>query len=265
MSKQVGIIKLKGNMGGISFYQSEGADLARVANGPSRERILNDPAFQRTRENNKEFGGSATAAKALRLALNSAIHTVADPRLVSRLTKVFREILNSGTGPRGERTILLSANGHLILNLEFNKKDSLGNVFTAPYTVSNNIARTEGTVTIPNFLPANSVKAPPGATHFRLVHAIGAVSDFAFDPAVNHYEPLEPTANAIGAVSYSAMTALNVTVPVTFTLVTELPGPPTMTADTNGVQCLGIEFFQQINSVDYILAQSNCLRVVGVF
>ena len=59
MSKQKGLIKLEGNIGGISFYVSDGEYLARMANGPSKERIANDPAFKRTRENNKEFGGSA--------------------------------------------------------------------------------------------------------------------------------------------------------------------------------------------------------------
>jgi len=69
MSKQMGLIKLKGNIGGISFYKSGGEDLARVANGPSKERIANDATFQRTRENKTEFGGAATAAKALRMGL----------------------------------------------------------------------------------------------------------------------------------------------------------------------------------------------------
>ena len=79
MSKQVGLIKLKGNLGGVSFYQSEGTHLARMASGPSKERILNDQAFQRTRENNTEFGGSAMAAKAFRTSL-SGVQYMFDPR-----------------------------------------------------------------------------------------------------------------------------------------------------------------------------------------
>ena len=57
MSRQTGLIKLTGNIGGISFYKLGGEDLARVANGPSKERIEKDPSFVRTRENNMEFGG----------------------------------------------------------------------------------------------------------------------------------------------------------------------------------------------------------------
>jgi hypothetical protein len=39
MGRQVGLIKIKGNIGGVSFYKSDGQDLARVANGPSKEKI----------------------------------------------------------------------------------------------------------------------------------------------------------------------------------------------------------------------------------
>ena len=49
MGRQVGLIKVSGNIGGVSFYKSNGEDLARVANGPSKDKIQNDDAFIRTR------------------------------------------------------------------------------------------------------------------------------------------------------------------------------------------------------------------------
>ena len=56
MSKQKGIIKLVGNIGGMSFYTSNGEYLARTAGGPTKERIATGSNFVRTRENNAEFG-----------------------------------------------------------------------------------------------------------------------------------------------------------------------------------------------------------------
>jgi len=41
MSKQKGVIKLVGNIGGMSFYTSNGEYLARTAGGPTKERISN--------------------------------------------------------------------------------------------------------------------------------------------------------------------------------------------------------------------------------
>ena len=54
MAKQTGIIKLKGTIGDISFYKTTDGHLAREKGGVDGNRIANDPAFQRTRENGSE-------------------------------------------------------------------------------------------------------------------------------------------------------------------------------------------------------------------
>jgi hypothetical protein len=265
MSRQTGLIKLKGNIGGISFYRSEGEDLAKTANGPSKEKILSDPNFVRTRENNTEFGASATAAKALRLALVTAIQTMGDPRLPSRLTKLFKEINLKGTGVRGQRPITLSANRTMLENFEFNNGVSFSSVFNAPYTFTNNAARLQGTITIPAFLPGSYISAPSGATHFRLSQAIGVVSDYSFNAVTGRYDATDPLLNTLNGVAYSAVTALNSAAPVNFSLVASLAGTPTMTATTSVVQCFGIEFYQRVGATDYLLAQGNCMKTVKLF
>lgn len=265
MSRQSGLIRLDGKIGGISFYKAFGEDLAKTANGPSKERIASDPAFIRTRENNAEFGGSATAAKSLRLSLITALQTMADSRLASRLTKLFKEINAKGVGVRGQRPITVSANRTMLENLEFNINDSFSSIFNAPFSFSNAAGRANGTITVPAFLPGSFIHAPAGATHFRLVTAIGVVSDFIYNVSTGNYEPTDPTLNTLGGVTYGAVTSLTSTTPVTFTLVANLPGTVTMTPTTSVAQCVGIEFFQRIGTVDYLLAQSNCMKTVKLF
>ena len=265
MSKQTGLIRLDGNIGGISFYRTDGTDLAKVANGPSKDRIQNDPSFVRTRENNAEFGGSATAAKSLRLSLVTVVQTMGDARLASRLTKLFKEINSKGVGTRGQRPITLSANRVMLENFEFNAKNSFSSVFNAPFSFTNNATRLQGTITVPSFLPSSYIPAPAGATHFRLVSAIGVVSDYSYNTATGSYDPTDPTINLLNGVAYGAMTALNAAAPVTFSLVATLPGTPTMTATVSVVQCFGIEFFQRVGTVDYLLAQGNALKTVKLF
>ncbi len=265
MSRQTGLIKLKGNIGGISFYRSEGVDLAKTANGPSKEKIDNDPSFVRTRENNAEFGGSATAAKSVRIALVTAIQTMGDPRLASRLTRLFKEINLRGVGPRGQRPISLSANRTMLENFDFNSAVSFSSIFNAPFTFTNNAARLQGTINIPAFLPSSFIHAPEGATHFRLLTAIGVVSDYVYNITTAHYDPTDPLLNTLNNVTYSVTTALNVTTPVPFSLIATLPGAPVMTATTSVVQCVGIEFFQRVGTTDYLLAQDNCMKTVKLF
>jgi hypothetical protein len=265
MSKQTGLIKLNGKMGGVSFYRSNGEDLAKLAKGPNKDKILTGADFVRTRENMAEFGGSATGGKALRLALATALLGMSDRYMHSRLTKVFKEINLKGTGARGQRTISVSANRSLLQNFEFNQKTNFTTVFDAPFSSAVNAARNVATITIPAFLPSSFMQMPEGATHFQLIAAMGVVSDYSYNTISKRYQPTDPTLNMLNAVDYGTVTALNVTVPVNFSLVTTLAGAPAMTATVTDVVCLGIQYFQQIASVNYLLAQSNCMMIIGLF
>jgi hypothetical protein len=265
MGRQVGLIKVSGNIGGVSFYKSDGQDLARVANGPSKEKILNDDNFIRTRENNSEFGGSATVGKSLRLSLATSVQTMGDKRIASRLTALFKDICSRSTGTRGQRPIAISTNRTMLENLEFNDKLAFSSVFNAPFTYTNNTQRTQGTVTVPAFQPQTFIHKPSGATHFRLIASIGVLSDFVYNASTQKYEPSDPALDKLGAVSYGAITALNSATPVNFSLVAALPGTPTMTATVSIAQCLGIEFYQRIGTIDYLLAQGNCMKIVKMF
>jgi hypothetical protein len=91
------------------------------------------------------------------------------------------------------------------------------------------------------------------------------VSDYIFNTATGSYDPTDPTINMLNGVAYGAMTALNSAAPVTFSLVATLPGTPTMTATVSVVQSFGIEFFQRVGTVDYLLAQGNALKTVKLF
>lgn len=267
MSKQTSLIKLKGNIGGISFYKSKGMDLARIANGPSKERIATDSSYQRTRENNTEFGGSVMVGKALRIALAVVLQDKSSSYTAGRLTRIFKEVLNKSTGVRGQRDIRLSANKTMLEGFEFDEQNSFPGQFPVAFTVEPNAARNASVVTTASFLPNGLLKAPSGSTHFRLVSVLAVVSDYAYNTATGHYEPTDAALNQLNTVVYGEATAINATNPVTLTLNGVLPGaiPPVMTDTVSVVQCLGIEFFQRIGTVDYPLAAGRCLKIVKVF
>jgi hypothetical protein len=97
MAKQTGIIKLKGKIGDLSFYKSKDGHLAREKGGVEADRIKNDPAFVRTRENGAEFGSSASAGKFSRDSLRPIALTASDNRVVARMTKLMTQIKNLDT------------------------------------------------------------------------------------------------------------------------------------------------------------------------
>ena len=53
MAKQKGIIKLKGSLGGLTFYERNRKELVRTTGGPTKERIENDPKFHISRNSTK--------------------------------------------------------------------------------------------------------------------------------------------------------------------------------------------------------------------
>lgn len=264
MSKQKGIIKLVGNIGGMSFYTSNGQYLARTAGGPTKERIATGANFVRTRENNAEFGGSAKAGKALRMALSGVIQTMGGSTLASSLTRLFKTINAKASGIRGQRPIALSENKELAKGLELNSKVSFTSVFNAPYAAVADASRAEVVFKIETFVPLNFINAPAGATGFRLCAATGWLSDYSFDVGTHGYEPDLPKENSIGMAEYSDVLPLdNAATGISLTVAS--PDGLVPSVGISVVACLGIEFYQKVDDVDYLLAQGNSMRIVDVF
>src|SRR5690242_16891895 len=102
MARQKGIIKLDGTIGGITFYKSQDGYLAREKGGVPVDRIANDPAFQRTRENGAEFGRAGSAGKTLRTAFRAMLQSASDNKMVGRLTAEMVKVIQAdATSARG--------------------------------------------------------------------------------------------------------------------------------------------------------------------
>ena len=106
MARQNGLFKIKGTLDNVTFYKSVDGDLARMKTIVDKDRIANDPAFQRTRENGAEFGSSAKAGKLTRDSLRPIALNATDNRVVSRMTKLMSQIKNlDTTSARGSRNV----------------------------------------------------------------------------------------------------------------------------------------------------------------
>lgn len=248
MARQKGIIKLKGKIGDISFYKTQDGHLAREKGGVDAERIQNDPAFVRTRENGAEFGSSASSGKSLRTALFAMLQTASDNRVVSRLTKVMTDIKNlDATSVRGLRNvgvaIALPAAKALLKNFNFNKKAILGSILFQPYTVNTGT----GVITINGLEPINHINFPSGATHVTFK---GSWLKLDF---------------ATGLYDVQASNVVNLPIDATATNVVLTPGSvPTGTG--TDLYLLQIEFFQEVNTIQYSLKNGahNALSIVEV-
>jgi hypothetical protein len=266
MARQKGIIKIKGSLGGITFYQKNGQDFSRVSNGPSKERIATDPAFKRTRENNQEFAGASAAGKAMRLGLQGFVAEMADSTLSSTLIKLFRTMINRATtGVRGERPIMIIPNKDLLVDFNFDKSTHFDSVFLAPFSVAVDATRTQVTFSIPDFDTANSVNAPQGATHIRLIGTASVLSSFSFNVNTKKYEATDPDGNTLNSFGVSGLIPIGSMVGGD-TIITDVVMPATpISVDSGLLACIAIEFYQMVAGNPYLLSSNNCMKVVDVF
>lgn len=248
MAQQKGILPLKGTIGNINFYKSKDGYMAREKTSVTKERIANDPAFARTRENGAEFGRAGQAGKLLRTALRSLLLNTADSRMVARLTReMVRVVQADATNERGMRNVI-DGEAALLEGFDFNANSKLSTSLFAPYDAT--IDRVTGVlqVQIPSFIPLNMVAAPSGATHFKLV-AAGVEVDFE---------------NKTYVVAFSDSTSLPITASATAPL--NLSNPVTANSTQPLFLVLGIEFYQEVNGNQYSLKNGafNALSLVKV-
>jgi hypothetical protein len=141
MARQSGLIKINGTLDNLTFYKTADGYQVRTKGGVSRDRILNDPSYARTRENGAEFGGSASAGKLLRNALGTMLFNAKDAKLSSRMLKVMSGVNNLDTvSARGARNVgdgLLTASGKILLQgFDFNGRAPLASVLYCPYALN---------------------------------------------------------------------------------------------------------------------------------
>lgn len=248
MARQRGIIKLDGTIGDITFYKSKDGFLAREKGGIPADRIANDPAFQRTRENGAEFGRAGKAGKVLRNAIRALLQNASDSKMVSRLTtEMVKVIQEDVTNARGLRNVI-DGEAELLEGFDFNINGKLGTTLYAPFTAV--IDRVAGTLTanLPAFVPLNMIAAPGGATHYKIISA-GAEVDFE-----NEVFVVDAKSTAILPWDTNATAVINLANAVTANSTHPL------------FLALGIEFYQEVNGVKYPLKNGafNALTLVKV-
>ena len=248
MARQTGVITLKGTIGGVSFYKARDGHMAREKGGVDANRIKNDPAFQRTRENGAEFGRAGRASKILRDAIRVILQNAKDRRVVSRLTTEMVKVIQlDAVNPRGLRKIL-DAETEFLEGFEFNVNAPLSSTLYAPYTAIIDRAVGSLTINIPAFIPANLVAAPGGTTHFKIVSA-GAEIDFE-----NEVFVVDQKESAILPWDANATAVLN------------LPNAVTANSVHPLFLLLGVQFYQSVNGIQYPLKNGafNSLQLVKV-
>lgn len=248
MAKQKGIVKLKGTIGDYTFYKTKDGYLAREKGGIEKSRMLNDPAFKRTRENGMEFGTAGKAGQLIRKAERILLRQASDYRLTSRLVKILMSIVKSDPlNDRGKRTVQ-DGNMSLLSEFDFNEKGKLNTVFFSGYTPTFDRATGVFDVAIDAFVPNETIAAPRGTTHIQLVAGVCGLDFVGRKFEENH--------------ALSPIIPWDQTPQAALTLSPSITGGGTLPV----IQVIGVSFFQEVNGEMYSLRNGsfNALGVVGV-
>src|SRR5262245_21033399 len=95
MARQIGILKVQGTLDDITFYETEDGHIVKTKSSIPADRIANDPAFQRTRENGDEFGKAGKAGRVIRSALKALLQNASDTKLPSRLVQRLTAVIKA--------------------------------------------------------------------------------------------------------------------------------------------------------------------------
>lgn len=265
MAKNNSFIRLEGTLDGLTFYRKNGTNFVKTKSRVSKNRIMNDPKFKRTRENMQEFGGAARCSKAFRDSFASISRLVGDSYLSARATGKMRHILPNGVGSRGERTINVVDHTEPFLGFNFNISKPFDSQFNAPSDGAEiNASRDTVTWSIPDFNTDTYISTPEGATHFKLALAAGYVSNYEWDPALKSYEPVEATPNGVGGITYSSAIPLSGMVGAATDLTVDLTAYVPIPVTTALYVGTAIVYFQMVNGDLYELAQGHSMKIAAI-
>lgn len=248
MAKAKGILQVEGQLGDLVFYKMGGERYVRLKDLYRKQRIAHSPNFERTRENNCEFGQCSSAGKLVRNALAPLLIKTKDSQLAGRMLGVMNRIKDMDTNsPRGLRKVsegLKTDEGKaLISGFDFNSHARLGEVLQSNWQLD----RQAGILRIPDFTPDKQLRFPKGATQ-----AVFSLAVLRVDFATGEY-----------AVTFS----LPVTVPRRSTPINLFLTPESL-PDGSGTlfSVLSISFFQEMSETAYRLhsEKSNVLSVLQV-
>lgn len=249
MPKQKGIIKLEGTIGDITYYQMNNNYYLRSKSTLKKDRVINDPSFQRTMENSREFASVLGTVKLVRTALLSMHMHASDRSASSKLISTFIAVKNMDTqNVRGSRCVESGIQTDIgkqrLTGFNFNAPASLANVLAKPYTLD-----TESRVwSLQGFCTGRDVAASASATHVVFAYGIAAI-----DPIHGKTETGKATTDylAIGPAETDIM-------------LTPTLNPSALSGFH--IHVLMVSYYQEINGVYYALHNSalHPLEIIGV-
>jgi len=264
MAYQKGILDYRGSFKSIRNYKNKKDPkiYAGEKGGACKELIMNNPAFELTRENMCEFKGCGAAVEAIRRGLYHLIPEHTDTHFTGRLMKIVKKInVKDPIGLHGSRSILFSIGRMLLNTMTLHEKRKIDHQLRRFITTSHPDSRAEATIRV-NGLTPNPLLVPACAQYYRVVNHLSIISDYAYNINDKKYEALNPL-DQTSVFAYSDYIPVNT--PLTMALKAEFPSGTLLDDSATILQCVGIVYYIRSGVDVYFAYTSGTMLVYDVF
>jgi len=189
-----GFMQMTGSIQGVSFYTLKGSDkvIMRTKGGATKKQIANSPKFENTRKQNMEFGGCSKFGSKTRKAFGG-LHRIADYNVTPVLNGMGKSLMKLDTVSEiGRRNLKLTQNKEILEGFNFNRNYPFNTVVRISPQWELDRDKLHATVTIPRINTDIDLLNIQKLPFFRLIVAIGTVSDLAYNETKKEYKPLVP-------------------------------------------------------------------------
>lgn len=193
---------MTGSIKGVSFYTVRGSDqvIMRTKGGAKKEQIAKSPKFAGLRKQQKEWSGCTKFASVVRFAFGG-LHRLADYNLTAVLNGLGKNIQKLDTkSDVGQRSVLLSQCKLALGGFNFNRNYPFNTVLRVGVNFQLDRTSLLSTVTVPRINTEIDLLNIQRLPYFRLIVAMGTVSDMQYNVDINDYSPLVPDIHGATAI-----------------------------------------------------------------
>jgi len=186
-----GPIQFSGSISNVSFYTRRGSDkvIARSKGGATKEKIKTSPKFEGFRLQQNEWKGCTAFASSLRYTFGG-LYRLADYNLTPVLNGFAKNIQKTDVvSQNGKRIIALSKYRYTLENFNFNRNYPFNTVIKVGLIGQINREKLTATVQVPRINTETDIQNVQRLPYFRIIVALGAISDLKYNEAASSYEP----------------------------------------------------------------------------
>jgi len=189
-----GFLQMTGSIKGVSFYTVRGSDqvIMRTKGGANKEQMSKSPKFAGLRKQQKEWSGCTKFASVVRYAFGG-LHRLADYNLTPVLNGMGKNIQKLDVVSEvGKRSVQLSQCKLALEGFNFNRNYPFNTVLRVGVNFQLDRASLLATVSVPRINTEIDLLNIQRLPYFRLIVAIGTVSDMIYNADIEDYSPLVP-------------------------------------------------------------------------